>query len=90
LSDSLTQWIGIGAGALTSASLLPQFFKIKKDKKAENISIAYLITLLSGLSLWVVYGFLRKDIPVIATNIFSVIVNISIIFLSLKYKSHGS
>jgi len=90
VSDSLIQWIGIGAGALTSASLLPQLFKIHKQKKAEDISIAYLITLLSGLSLWIVYGILRKDIPVIATNIFSVLVNLSTIILSLKYKSNDS
>jgi MtN3 and saliva related transmembrane protein len=86
VSESLIQWIGIGAGALTSASLLPQLFKIRKEKKADDISIAYLVTLFAGLATWIAYGFLRKDVPVIATNIFSMLVSVATIIFSLKYK----
>lgn len=86
MSEATIQWFGIAAGVLTSVSLLPQVVKIEKEKKADDISIPYLLTLFSGLCLWIVYGFLRMDIPVIATNIFSMLVSVVTIVLGLKYK----
>jgi MtN3 and saliva related transmembrane protein len=82
---NLTQIIGITAGILTAISMLPQLIKIVKEKKAEDISITMLLVLLSGLALWIVYGFMRDDIPIIATNSFSVLVNITIVVLRIKY-----
>jgi MtN3 and saliva related transmembrane protein len=89
MSETGIQWVGIAAGVLTSVALLPQVIKIQREKKANDISISYLATLFSGLCLWVVYGFLRQDIPVIATNIFSMIVSVVTIVLGLKYKRSG-
>jgi MtN3 and saliva related transmembrane protein len=86
VSLELTQIVGIAAGICTSVSLLPQLIKIIRHKKAEDISLFYLIILLCGLSLWVWYGFLRDDVPIIATNSFSLILNIAIIILGVKYK----
>lgn len=79
------QILGIVAGLCTSASLVPQLVKVWKEKEAEDVSLWMLAVLMSGLILWVVYGFLRKDIPIIATNIFSVLVNASLIVLRIKY-----
>jgi len=79
------QVLGIVAGICTSASLVPQVVKVWKEKEAEDVSLVMLIVLLTGLVLWVVYGFLRKDIPIIATNIFSVLVNVTLIVLRIKY-----
>jgi MtN3 and saliva related transmembrane protein len=83
----LTGIIGIVAGTCTSISLLPQLLKILKEKKAENISTLYLLVLLVGLILWVWYGIRREDIPIIATNGVSILLNLSIIFAGLKYKT---
>lgn len=80
-----TQIVGIVAGILTSISMLPQLIKMVKEKKADDVSLMMLIILVSGLSMWVVYGFLRNDVPIIATNIFSVLLNIVIVILRLKY-----
>jgi MtN3 and saliva related transmembrane protein len=78
--------LGIVAGFFTSASLLPQLIKIIKDKHVEDLSIGMFISLLIGLILWIVYGILRDDLPIILTNSFSVLLNLSIIFLRFKYK----
>jgi MtN3 and saliva related transmembrane protein len=88
MNDQLVQVIGIAAGICTAVSLLPQIIKILKEKKAEEISLAYLFVLLSGLVLWIVYGVLRKDIPVIATNALSIVLNLTMLGLGLKYKRH--
>jgi len=81
-----TEWVGIIAGVLTASSMLPQVIKVLKEKKAEDISLLMLIVLLSGISLWIVYGVMRKDLPIIATNAFSLLVNLVLIVLGIKYK----
>jgi MtN3 and saliva related transmembrane protein len=81
--------IGIVAGVFTSIFLLPQLIKIVKEKKVEELSMSMFISLLIGLSLWVCYGMLRKDMPIIVTNGFSVLENICILFFRFKYRKNN-
>ena len=82
-------YIGIAAGILTGIAMLPQLFKIIRDKKAENISYAMLAILIAGLCGWVWYGFRKKDWPIVCTNSFSVLVNLLIVFFSARYKKNS-
>jgi len=77
--------IGIVAGVLTSASMLPQLIKTIKKKEASDLSAYIFIMLVIGTGLWAYYGFLKEDIPIIATNIFSVILNAIMLFLKFRY-----
>ena len=79
------QIIGIVGGILKDNSMLPQLIKVIKEKEAENVSLLMLIVLISGLSLWTVYGFMRDDWPIIATNLFSLLVNIVLTVFRIKY-----
>ena len=79
--------VGIAAGVLTGISLLPQLIKMIKEKKATDISIPMLVTLLSGLVLWVWYGILKNDLPIIITNAFSITVNLLILIMRRFYKN---
>ncbi len=81
-----TQIVGLVAGICTAISLLPQLIKLVKNKKAEDISLFYLLILFVGLGLWIWYGVLREDLPIIITNGFSLIVNGVIIVLGIRYK----
>jgi MtN3 and saliva related transmembrane protein len=84
--QAFTETIGIAAGICTAISLLPQIIKVFREKKAQDISLFYLFVLLAGLALWTYYGFLKDDLPIIATNIFSMVLNITMIILGLIYK----
>ena len=84
--DSQTEIVGLAAGVCTSVSLLPQLIKLLKHKKAEDISLFYLIILFVGLGLWIWYGLLREDIPIVVTNSFSLVINGIIIVLGIRYK----
>ena len=84
--DNQTEIVGITAGICTSISLLPQLIKLRKHKKAEDISLFYLVILFIGLSLWVWYGVLREDVPIMVTNGFSLVINGIIIILGVRYK----
>lgn len=78
--------VGTIAGILTSISLLPQLIKLIREKKSHDISLFYLIILLAGLAMWVWYGVLRNDVPLIVFNSFSLLLNLAIIVLGIRYK----
>ncbi|MBB1285662.1 SemiSWEET transporter [Flavisolibacter sp. BT320] len=80
-----TQAVGLFAGICTASSLLPQLIKTIREKKAEDISKLMLFVLMTGVATWVVYGILRKDLPIIITNTFSLLLNICMVILRLKY-----
>lgn len=78
-------FIGIAAGVLTSISLLPQLVKMMREKNGDGISVGTLLVLIAGLSLWVWYGILRDDLPIIITNSFAVAINFVVIILKARY-----
>lgn len=79
------QVLGLAAGICTSSSMLPQLIKTAKEKKAEEVSIWMLLILLVGVCGWIAYGLLRKDMPIIVTNAFSLLLNVVMIVLRVKY-----
>lgn len=78
--------LGIAAGILTSVSMLPQLIKVLKDKDVEDLSWMMISLLIVGLSLWVWYGILKEEAPIIYANSFAVLVNLSLLFSYFKYK----
>ncbi|HEY9363705.1 MAG TPA: SemiSWEET transporter [Chitinophagaceae bacterium] len=80
------QLIGITAGICTSISLVPQLIKMIRKKQVEEISLFMLLILFTGLALWVYYGILKIDWPIIVTNSFSFLLNGIMIVLRIKYK----
>ena len=81
-----TTIVGLIASIFTGVSLIPQLFKILKEKKAEAISLGMLAVLFIGLCGWVYYGILKEDWIIIIANSFSLLVNILITIFSIKYK----
>ncbi|MEP6675550.1 MAG: SemiSWEET transporter [Ferruginibacter sp.] len=77
--------IGVAASVCTGLSLLPQLIKIYKEKKAGDISYWMLIILFAGLTLWISYGFVKADWIIIIANSISLVINLNIFYLNLKY-----
>ncbi|HYK46246.1 MAG TPA: SemiSWEET transporter [Parafilimonas sp.] len=86
--NDIILFTGIAAGVLTAASMLPQVFKTLKTKKAEHVSPLMLVILICGVALWLVYGILKNDMPIMLTNGFSIIVNLLMLFLRWRYKEN--
>ena len=79
--------IGIIASIFTAFSLIPQLVKMVKEKKASDISVLMLVTLFSGITLWIYYGLLIKDYIIIISNSVSIIINGVMLFFTLKFKN---
>lgn len=78
--------VGLIASIATGTSLLPQLYKIFKDKEAGAISFGMLGVLFTGLAAWIYYGVLKNDLIIIIANSFSLLVNIATAILSYRYK----
>jgi len=78
--------IGSVAGICTSVAMLPQLIKVLREKEVENISWGMIVVLLIGVSLWVVYGIIKEEWPIILSNAFSVLVNTTLLIYYFKYR----
>lgn len=77
--------IGIIAGTLTAASLVPQFIKSIQEKKVD-ISPVMFILLIGGNALWLWYGIKLESLPIIVTNAFGFFMDSAMLFLRFKYR----
>jgi MtN3 and saliva related transmembrane protein len=80
-----TTAIGLLAGLLTTVSLLPQVMKIWKSKSAKDISLKMFAAFSLGVALWLVYGVLQKELPMILWNAVSLALAASILAMKLKF-----
>ena len=73
--------IGYMAGTLTTFASLPQLIKSLKTKDMSGISPYFVMSFTTGLFLWLIYGLLRDDYPII---IFNIIFSLFIFLFKLK------
>ncbi|WHF52476.1 SemiSWEET transporter [Chryseobacterium gotjawalense] len=78
--------LGLAAGIITSVAMLPQLIKVLKEKDVEDLSLLMMLFLITGLSLWVWYGFLKDELPIILSNAFAVVVNIILLISYFIYR----
>jgi MtN3 and saliva related transmembrane protein len=82
---NLITYLGLVAAILTTASFLPQVVKSWKTKKTGDVSIGMYSVLVIGVILWLVYGILIKDLPLILANILTLIFTFFVLCLKIKY-----
>ena len=82
--------IGLVAGTLTSIAAIPQVVKTLRTRHARDISIWQPILLSVGVALWMIYGMLIHDLPLIVANIIPLICNALLTGLKLHYSNNGN
>ncbi len=80
-----TTLLGLVAGFLTTVSFLPQVIKTWKSKSAGDISLSMFLLFCIGITLWLIYGIMIRDLAVTLTNLFTLILASTILFFKLKY-----
>jgi len=81
----LITFIRLFATAFTVASTIQQIKKALRTKDTEDVSIRFLLVLIAGLSLWVIYGIGRADIVIVIGNSIGASLNIWMLVLKMKY-----
>ena len=78
--------LGLVAGTLTTLSFLPQLLKAWKSRSTHDISIGMFSLLALGIALWIVYGLITSDVPIVAANVVSLVLVVLIVLLKLRYR----
>jgi MtN3 and saliva related transmembrane protein len=81
-----TQILGLIAGFLTTAAFFPQVVKTWKSRSAKGLSLGMFSLFCTGVFLWLVYGIMVHDIPVIAANFITLILATTLLFFKLRFK----
>ena len=82
--DSIT-FLGLSAGLLTTVSAVPQLLKAWRTKSTADISLGAVVLLVSGVGLWLLYGIMINNFPLIAANVVTLIVWIGTLILKLRF-----
>ncbi|GAC1451266.1 MAG: SemiSWEET transporter [Desulfuromonadaceae bacterium] len=77
--------IGLVAGTLTSLAAIPQVIKTFKTRHVRDISVWQPLLLAFGVALWMVYGILINDLPLIVANITPLICNAVLTGMKIRY-----
>jgi MtN3 and saliva related transmembrane protein len=77
--------IGLAAGFCTTAAFLPQAIKTWKTKSAKDLSLGMYSIFCTGVVLWLTYGILVGDIPIIITNAVTMVLAFSILYFKLSF-----
>ena len=86
-----TRWItllGFAAGTLTTLSFVPQVHKAWRSKHCEDLSLGMLLAFGAGVFLWLIYGLVLRDLPIILANAVTLALILALLVLKAKYR-HG-
>ncbi|NGP75359.1 hypothetical protein G3570_01850 [Balneolaceae bacterium YR4-1] len=78
--------LGLVAAGLTTVAFIPQVHKTWKTKSAKDLSLGMYLIFTSGVVLWLIYGILRKDIPIIAANAVTLSLTLVLLYFKIFYK----
>ena len=76
--------VGYFAATLTTVSFYPQAYKIIKTRDTAGISLVMYSVINVGLVLWLVYGIMVGDMPIILANSFTLVASLAILILKIR------
>lgn len=77
--------VGFVAAFCTTAAFVPQLLRVMKLKSARDISLGTFLLFSVGVALWLFYGIYTVSKPVIASNVVTLALSVSILVLKLRY-----
>ena len=82
----MIHYLGYFAGVLTVGSFLPQVIRTCRSRQTGDLSLGMFGLLVTASSLWIVYGAITSDWPVILTNSGMVAMNGTLAVAKLRYR----
>lgn len=78
--------IGLAAGFCTTVAFLPQVIKTWRSRSAKDLSLGMYSIFCTGVLLWLIYGLLISDLPIILANAVTLLLALSILMFKLLFK----
>ena len=83
---TLATLVGLGAALFTTTAFVPQVIRAWRTRSTKDLSLGTYLTYAAGLALWLAYGLMMRDAPLIAAN--GVTLMLALTIVGLKFR-HG-
>ncbi|NVK43430.1 MAG: SemiSWEET transporter [Oceanospirillaceae bacterium] len=80
----ITTLIGLTAAFCTTAAFVPQVLRILRTGNVDGISLTMYSIFTLGVSLWLGYGIIIGDLPMILANLVTLLLAASVLLLTLR------
>jgi MtN3 and saliva related transmembrane protein len=80
------RYLGYLAGFLTVVSFLPQVLRTWKTRRTNDLSMEMFAIIITASLLWIVYGTIMSDWPVILTNTGMIALNGALAVAKVRYE----
>jgi MtN3 and saliva related transmembrane protein len=76
--------VGYIAAFCTTVAYLPQAVKVYKTHQTKDISMGMFMIMVVGLATWLVYGFMAGSMPIIWSNVVTIVIAGYILVMKIK------
>jgi MtN3 and saliva related transmembrane protein len=77
--------IGLAAACLTTVAFTPQVVKAWRTRSTRDISLGMYLVLATGIVLWLVYGLMIDDAPLIFANAVTLLLVAIILYCKIRH-----
>lgn len=77
--------IGLTAAFFTTVAFLPQVIHVWRTRSTKDISLAMFVVFTAGIFLWLIYGLILHDVPLIASNAITFLLSGTILYFKLRH-----
>ena len=81
--------LGLVAACFTTSSFVPQVWRTWRTRDVSGISLATYVVITIGLALWLLYGLLRGDVPLIVANSIMVVLTAAISAMKIAFSKRN-
>ena len=82
----MIRYLGYLAGFLTVVSFLPQVLRTWKTRRTKDLSMGMFAIIITASALWVFYGVVMSDLPIILTNVGMIALNGALAVAKVRYR----
>ena len=83
------EYVGYVAAVLTTYAFVPQAVKVWREDDTKAISLGMYSLLVTGIALWLVYGFSIESYPMIISNSITFVISLTILYKKISHVRRG-
>ena len=83
---TLTTIIGLAAGGITTFAYVPQVVRTWRTKSSGDLSLGMFGLLVIGVILWLTYGLMINDLPIIIANVVTLSLQCSVLVMIIRQR----
>lgn len=77
--------LGLMAATCTTGAYVPQVVKAWRSRSTRDVSLGMFGMMFVGMVLWLIYGAMVRDLPLITANVVALCLAGAVLFCKLRY-----